>query len=464
MGLRTILFLLAFATATLGSLFNPLLGVFGYVLHYDLGPERQWWAAPIGYLGIRYSLTLAVATAIGMAIHWRRLQYGEKALLLHEKLMLLFLAVVWFSTLVGGETVGRYTMTDHPSVKMTKVIIFTLMLTHVVTTTKRIDLLLWAMVAGALLLGMEAYTTPRSHFRGGRLEGVGGPDFAEANFLGAYLAAMVPLIGIQFLRSGWIGKGVCLVSGVLAVNTIVLTRSRGAVVGLAGGALLAMFLAPKRWRLPILAGIIVAGIGAYQLMDPQFIDRSSTILRPEEERDRSSESRLEIWQGAGRMLMDHPLGVGAGNFYQNIGRYSPNNPGRDAHNTFVRCFGELGFPGIAVFLLLLGNVGHIVWRTLKRARDSEAREGQQLALIAYGFALSLAVFLTCGLTGTFLYTEGTWWLLAAPVCMTRALENLQRDTATMPLADRRQASGTVHPANHRPAPQLESGPKPRRRP
>jgi O-antigen ligase len=225
-----------------------------------------------------------------------------------------------------------------------------------------------------------------------------------------------------------------------------------------------MFLAPKRWRLPILAGIIVAGIGAYQLMDPQFIDRSSTILRPEEERDRSSESRLEIWQGGYRMLIDHPLGVGAGNFYQNIGRYSPNNPGRDAHSTFVRCFAELGFPGIAVFLLLLGNVGYMVRGILKRTRESKAGEGQQLALIAYGFGLSLATLLICGLTCTFLYTEGTWWLLAVPVCMTRALENLQRDTATVPLADHRQASGTVRPANHRPAPQLESGPKPQRRP
>ena len=115
--------------------------------------------------------------------------------------MLLFLGLVWFSSLLGENTVGWYTGVDHPTVKLTKAIIFALMLTHVVTDVRSLKSLFWVMIAASLLLSLQAYAKPRSDFFGGRLEGVGGADFTEANFLAAFLATMLPIIGIQFLRT-----------------------------------------------------------------------------------------------------------------------------------------------------------------------------------------------------------------------------------------------------------------------
>jgi len=427
MPLKTVLFLGLFGVCTVGALYTPLLGVLGYVAHYCIGPDRQWWEAPIGHWGIRYSFTLAIATAIGIAIHWRSLRFGETLLVRHEWLILLFLGIVWLATITSEETVGRYTLVDHPSVKMTKVAIFALMLTHVVTTPKRLDALLWTLVVGSFLLGLQAYDTPYRQFTSGRLERVGGPDFSEANFFGAFCVAMLPIIGVQFFRSGWVGKGVALVAGAFTANAIVLTRSRGATVGVAAGIVAAALAAPKRYRLPILGGLVVAAVGFLYLSDPQFLNRASTILAEEEERDTSAQSRIELVLVGKQMLLDHPLGIGAGNWYQTIGRYLPKYPGKDAHNTYLKCACELGVQGIAVFGVIIVNAFVILRRLRRRAESLPPNLRRDVLMLSFGLTTSLVAYLVCCLTITLIYIEALWWLLVLPVVFERTVENLKMD-------------------------------------
>jgi len=430
MPLKTILFIIAFAVCTVGAIFTPLLGVLGYVGHYMLGPDRQWWEAPIGHWGIRYSFTLAIATAIGMALNWRKLRFGRSLFTRHEWLILLFLGIVWLATITSEETVGRYTLVDHPSVKMTKVVIFALMLTHVVTTSKRLDALLWTLVAGSFLLGLQAYDTPYRQFASGRLERVGGPDFAEANFFGAFCVAMLPIIGMQFFRSGWVGKGVALVAGAFTANAIVLTRSRGATVGVVAGVVAAALTAPKRYRLPILAGLIVAAAGFLYISDPQFLNRASTILAEEEERDTSAQSRIELLRVGKEMLSKHPLGIGAGNWYQTIGNYKKEYAGKDAHNTYLKCACELGVQGIAVFGVIIVNAFLILRRLRRRAESLPPNLRRDVLMLSFGLTTSLVAYLACCLTMTLIYIEALWWLLALPVAFERAVAATVEDHAS----------------------------------
>jgi O-antigen ligase len=434
MALKTILFVLGFVGAAGGALFIPIIGVLGYVALYNIGPERQWWFAPIRELELRCSLILAVATGIGMALHWKSLRYGKPFLHSQEKLLLVFLGLIWLSTFVGEPTEGAYTLVDHPSVKMTKVVIFALMLTHVVTTMRRLDLLLWVLVAGSLAMGLQAYWTPYSEFSRGRIETVGGPDFTESNFLSAYLAAMIPLIGIQFLRSTWTGKLVCLVAGVFTTNAIVLARSRGALVGIAAGALTALFLAPRKYRVTIAVGLVVAAAGGFYLMDPGYFFRAGTITVSQEQQDGAAQSRLDVWEASVQMLRDHPWGIGAGNFFQTVGRYNEKRAGLDAHNAFVRCYSELGVQGLLAFIALVGNALWTLRRVMREVRRLPEENQKHAMWPSYGLAVSLATVLTCTLMVTLLYVEALWWLLALPVCLERAVANLKADLTPVPLS------------------------------
>ncbi len=446
MPLKTILFLVLFVTCAVGALWMPLLGVLGYIGHYCIGPERQWWAAPIRQWGLRYSYLLALLTGVGILLNFRRLRFGRPILRRQEWLLLLFLGIVWLSSFIGKET-ESYTTVDHPTVKMTKVIVFALMMTHVVTTISAFNALTWVLIGGALVLGLQAYSVPLSQFTQGRLETVGGPDFREANFLAAYLAAVLPLVGVQFLRSGWAGRIVCLLSGAFATNAIILTRSRGAMVGIGTGVLAAVILAPRRHRRIIIIGLLVAVVGAWCLMDPGFISRATTITRSEEERDLSAQSRLVIWRASWKLLKAHPFGVGAGNFFQSIGAYLPKSPTAsetrtsrlvqaDAHSTFVRCYSELGIQGIALFLALIVNCILSMRRVIKNTGRLPTGEGAQLMYVAYGLTVSLATVLASAITMTLIYNEFLWWFLALPVCVERAFANLKADAAG-------QRSGTL---------------------
>ncbi len=430
MSIKTVLFICGFLICAGGAPFVPVLGILGYVAHYSIGPERQWWAAPIQHWGIRYSFTLGALTALGILLNFKRLRYGKNFLVLQEKLILLLLGVVWLSTLINESTAEHMVaMSDHPSVKMAKMVIFTLMLTHVITTMKDLDRLFWVLILGAFVLGLQAYSAPRADFMQGRLNSVGGPDFREANVLGAYLAAMLPIIGVQFYRSKWIGKGICLLAGVFATNAIVLTRSRGTLLGIGAGILAAILLAPLKHRIKILVGLVIAVGGGLYLSDPQYRDRTVTIVQPEEERDTSAQSRIEIWRGGIRMLWDNPLGVGAGNFRQAIERYAPEHPDRDAHSTYIRCAGELGFLGITIFVGLAVNAIISLRRVIKRCGELLQAEQDQFAYTSYGLVVSLCTILGCSITMSQLYIEYLWWIMMLSVCLHRAMENVEASRA-----------------------------------
>ncbi len=242
-------------------------------------------------------------------------------------------------------------------------------------------------------------------------------------------------MAVQFLRSGWPGKLLSLVTGVLVVNTIVLTRSRGAVVGITAGVIVAMFSAPKKYRGIIGLGLVVFAAGGYYLTDPQFRERTATITRSEEQRDSSAQSRIELSKASWRILVDHPLGIGAGNFYQTIGRYNENLAGKDAHNTYLRCGTELGLQGILLFGFIIFHVFWQLRRDIKRIRNLPAGPvHDSLVLLGFSLTISVVILLGCCLTVSLLYVEFTWWLLCLPICLTRVIDNLEAELPAEPVA------------------------------
>jgi putative inorganic carbon (HCO3(-)) transporter len=441
MPLKGIVFIGLFLLCAGGALVLPYLGVYGYIADYCIGPARQWWEAPFSGLGIRYSYTLALATGLGILFNIHKLRFGESFLQRQETLILVFLGMIWLSTFMRAETIGRYTIADHPSVKFTKIVVFALMMTHVITDLRKLDVLLWVLVISSLILGMRAWELPRWAFEGGRLEGIGGGDFAESNFFAAFMAAMLPIIGIQLLRSKWFGRAVCAVSAAFTANAIVLCRSRGAVVGLAAGVLTACLFAPKKNRKKIAVGLMLGIMGGIYVTDPQFLERSITIMHSEDQRDKSAASRLQLWRAGAEMFEDNPFGIGIGNWYQTIGYYIPEYEGKDSHSTYIKCVVEIGVQGILVYVLFIFTAFQQLRRVRKLSDTLPQPVGDDLVQISFGLTVSLSIILMCGLTITMIYTEITWILLMLPVCLRRAQENAMVDR-DLPIAGKE-----MEPAN-----------------
>lgn len=429
MAITTILLLIGLVICCGGALYNPLIGIIGYILHYHISPDTQWWGASISHLGIRYSFLLVIFTGIGTILNRERLRYGNNLLVRHEWLFILFVAIVWLSLFVGlpidRNPAG---IVDPPEIKMLKLLIVVFLMTHIVTTIKQFNLFLLTIVLGVLFVGYQTYTAPSWSFASGRLEFIGGPDFREANGLAAHFAASLPLIAVYFVRSGWLGRILATVTGVLAINGMVLTRSRGGFVALAGCMLIAGLTAPKKIRRAVFVGLLVVAIGGFALTDPYFWKRAETITASEIQRDTSAQSRFDIWVASLKMLVDHPLGVGTGNFPDSIYFYLSQQWKKDAHNTYVLCYSELGLQGIIVYGLLIFSAIRLLRRVRKEAQDLPPEPRKALLYMSYSVMVSLSAFLFSGLTMSRLYSEGpTWVLVALPVCLWRALENARLD-------------------------------------
>lgn len=423
MSAKSLLYSGLFFICIAASLFYPYAGIYGYIAEYCVGPNTAWWGLPLRQLGVRTSYALVIAVFIGMLVNRNKSNCRLTDIHSQEILLILFCLVVWIAYLINPVmiTSWRYQTTDPPTIKITKIAIFALLMTHTITDRRKLSYLYVLFVTIALIAGYEAWQTPLRYFKSGRLENIGGPDFSDANRFGGFMAGMLFLIGAQFLRSGWKMKIFCFVAGGFAANAIVLTRSRGAFLGVAAGCLAAIVMAPKKHRLVIVLGLLLAATGIYYLMDAGSIQRVDTISADASQLDESARSRLEIWRGGIAMLMKNPLGVGPGNFYQKIGIYAPNHPDRDAHNTLIRCAGELGFAGITLLLMLLSNAVITVMKCLRISRAFPEDAKRDFQWMSFGSIAALAAMLGYGMTGTLTYTEFLWWMIMIPVCVYRSL-------------------------------------------
>lgn len=424
MSIKGLFFIGLFSFCFLGALIAPHLGIYGYVADYCISPKNQWWGYVFYRAGIRFSLFLAFATAIGIYLQRNKLKFGERLFYNQEKTLIWLLLLMWLLYFLGPETSGRYGAVDHPTVKFTKMVIFLFMMTHVITSIRKISGLFWVFSTCSLILGYKAWNTPYSSFVSGRLEGIGGPDFAEANFFAAFMAAMLPIIGIQFLRSKhWLVKLYALGCGAFTANAVILCRSRGAFLGVAMGAVAALWFAPKALRKKIIILLIVGALGGLYLTDEFFVERISTITTDQQEMDSSTSSRIELWKAGAKMVLNNPIGIGPGNWYQTIGRYIPEYEGKDSHNTYVKCAAELGVLGISLFLFLLWQAYGNLKKVHDGAGDLVAEAAEDFSQFYFALVVSLVVILTCGIAITMIYTEVVWLLLMLPICLRRAYDN-----------------------------------------
>lgn len=424
--IKAALYLISLSLCIMGSIFcHPFIGLIAYLVSYNVNPAEQWWGSSLADLGVRYSLFLAVATAIGVVIHKSKLQFG-RLLEKQEILLIFFVAIIWLSGLIGFGSDSE----NSNALKMTKVAIIVLMATHIATDLRRYELVVWTLILSGFYLGYYTFNAPDWMFTEGRLDtGIGGSDFAEGNFLAAHFGMLLPLIATMFFKSGWKGKVLCLCSGSLVLNALILTRSRGAFMGCGIGLLSAVLFSISGKRHQIIFGAAAGLIALSLLTDPGYWGRMSSITVESSEMETSSRGRVLAWQAALSMTADNPMGVGEGNFKRFVGDYNPDIPGRDTHNTYFRCLAELGIHGLVILVLLMVNafkiLGHVQMQV--RGQDNEA----DFQWHVFGLRISLIMFLIAGMFITETYIEELYWLLLLPVMLQRAVDNQMNAVPTI---------------------------------
>jgi O-antigen ligase len=420
-GYRTSLFLVLFCGGCVFALVDPMVGAVAYILVYQIMPNDRWWGMPLADWGMRFSMLAAAFTIVGLLTGGHRLPRARPWMTLWEFGAVLILLIAALTTFVSG--IGAHHSSQLLFDKMWKMLLFVLVLSRLITTRRNLRAMLWAVVIGTLYLGHDAYTAPSDAYVFGRLQTIGGPDFTTTSGLAAHMAAVIPLVGVMVLTGrNALWRLLAIASGVLAVNTIILCRTRSAFIGIIFGVAAAMLAAPRRRRVRIIALLLISITAGYALTDIHFWDRMSTMSsRDRLHQDVAAMQRMEIWRAGIRMLSDYPHGIGLGNFPILIGKYDMRNPARTSHNTLLVCFVELGVPGGMIFLMMTG----LGLMNLRRAARLAGRTSAPLEnrLIVYGALVSFVTYYVTGLGTERFYCESFWWVFALPNWLVRTFTN-----------------------------------------
>jgi len=264
------------------------------------------------------------------------------------------------------------------------------------TEWRQLEVLLGAIVLVGLVISVHAIfqyfvgDVSRVGFvgLGGEVEYRITSTFPHPNGLAGFLALLVPFsVGLVGVFQGRLMRAACVLLAALALVAVVLTYSRGALVGLIA---LPVILLHKKAAWPLIgAAVAVITVMAPDVWRSRVVDVAQ-IDGPE------IATRLDFWDAALHIFAANPvLGAGLNSFgpaYEAVER-----PGRTflgggfldapdtAHNLYLTVLAEQGLVGLAALTLLVVSFIAMSIR-LARSPDSRVR-AMALGLLGSGVVL-----------------------------------------------------------------------------
>jgi hypothetical protein len=215
-----------------------------------------------------------------------------------------------------------------------------------------------------------------------RLE-LGFGTIANSNDYAVHLLLVAPFvlwIGLRWKFA--IFKIASLAALGYAAYLILSTASRGALVGLAVMALVAVIIGTARQRLVVLTLAPLTLIGLAAAVGQSTWGRLVTFSTEEGNQEAAASAQIREYL-LGKSIaytFQHPLfGVGPGMFAIYEGSHETTVNGargtyHNAHNSYTIASSECGLPGLAFYLLGIGSTFGLLLRTHKKAKDPRFKD------------------------------------------------------------------------------------------
>jgi putative inorganic carbon (hco3(-)) transporter len=347
--MRGLLFLLAFASSLPFIFISPFNGVLVWYV-FSLGHfHTMTW----GFLGdLYYAWILSILTCFS----WLLSRADPKRLPLTPLVVFTLLFALWM-TITSLFALGPSDEVWFECIRDYKVLFMCLVGYALTTTRERVNQLIWVVlltigvwgVKGAILGPLHGFTT---------IHGPDGGMNAPNNEFGVSLIMILPLVFYQWqlATNRHLRRGL-MVMGFLIGLAVILTYSRGALLGVSAMAAVLWFKA--RAKIPAALLILAVALFVYSFAPQQWFNRMNTIENYEGEG--SAENRIWIWQVSLQIVEERPL-LGGGFRVT----HSPNatNPllahtslrrmtaPLAAHSIYFQVLSEHGWLGLALFLMI----------------------------------------------------------------------------------------------------------------
>lgn len=370
---------------------RPVWGVYLSAWLGYMNPHRLCYGFMLSFPVV---LVVALSTMIAMLA-----SKEKKRMIWSREIIVLLIFVAWMGITTTQAFYFDLALTQYD--KVVKVQILTLMTIMLLTTKERVHLFVWVIALSLGFYGIKGGIFTILNGGSYRVQGPQGTFIGGNNELALALVMTIPLIRYLHLQESrkWLKMGLAgamLLTAIAAIGS----QSRGALVGIT--VMGTIFWWKSRNKFATASLIIVAVVAIGSIMPQEWYDRMNTIETYEE--DASALGRINAWWTAFNVAKVQVTGGGFEMFqWATFQQYAPE-PERvhDVHSIYFEVLGEHGFPGLFLFLLLLGmtwqKCGSIIRRSkrnpdLKWAADLAAMI--QVSMIGYmtsGAFLGLAYF------------------------------------------------------------------------
>jgi O-antigen ligase len=330
-------------------------------------------------------------------------------------------------------------------------VFFFVLLVSQVTSLQRLRSLVWVICLSTLVYGVFGGLLQSGGFDGGRFQVLG--DAYDPNDTAYVLLSLFPLC-LYFVRfdEGLTKKLVAIAAIGGAIATILLTGSRGGLLGLAAVLLILLLTRTggigKSQKAIFLVMLACAGLF---LQDKINIDRYLTLADISSDYNTSAEGgRIDLWTAAVELSLANPItGVGvdcfsfahwqsralAGELYL---RYHA------VHNSFLQIAAEVGLIGLAVYALICLRSIATFLRISRMPTHAKTPESRDMAALGGLMLLGFVGLLVSGffLSQGYSIFSTLYFALAAAMVRIRAgvaAGNVARPVKTLPGSSPREA-------------------------
>jgi O-antigen ligase len=365
----------------------------------------------------RPAMMIAIAALGSMVIELGQLRQSFKLMWPQSAMVIAFFGACLLSIPTAIWPGNAFDQT----LELGKIILVYLLLENVVTSEKRLRIVMYTLIVGGIFPAIGTI----NHYRAGILvehsRAAWRGIFGNPNEVAYALIILVPIGLILASKARWpIRVATWLVLAVYMV-AIFFTFSRGGLIALFG---VLGLMGWKQKSAAIRAAMALALVGGL-LVIAMFWTRSSGDFS-DMKHDGSVQERMVTLEAGGRMFLHNPLlGIGPGDSSVAYALYA----GKEAnchchdqlvvHNAYIQVLAELGLVGAIPFMLFTFVSLYEAWKLESGPIGSYA---MALGLAMWGVAI-------CFLTGGFIYT---WWpyVLVGLIAAAKRISNMKSQAET----------------------------------
>ncbi len=354
-------------------------------------------------------------------------------------------------------TITTFTLARNPAfaydkwTNVIKVVLFAAFIPYVIRTRVQIEafvlVYLLSIAAHIMPWGMKTFLTGGGYGLSLGLLRSNSAMLAESSTVSTVGVMIVPLILVMRKNSILIPKG--RITNIASFGVIVLglvaavgTFARTGLVA-AGVGFISMWLRAKRKILFTIMALIMGGI-MYSVTSDRWEARVSSVA--DYQNESSAMARVLVWQWTLKFVQSNPLGGGFLAYIGNVIEFPSENgqppmiqTSRAYHNMFFSVLGDHGFPGLALYVGMLGAA--LVALQKARRLTHKLEEHVWCAELAQAVQVGLVTMMAGGFFVEIDWTPLVWYLVTMSVCLS---QYAIRVTAKVP----------VDPFARRPAPEL----------